>query len=307
MEIAVPGIVGVLAALAADVALGARLRPAEDMRGAPGRLLEVLSGVLPDRLVESSRAQELARTWCDALPFERWGIRAEDGRGRLALLFVSSAACAAALGVVSLSPIGAMAGAVVPSGASCALLRARGRAAARDAEEALPEAFTALSMSLGSGHSLSQGMRFVGSHAAEPVRSEFTRISYAILCGVPAAEALDDMLERVNAPGLGLVALSLKVSQKTGAPLADLLSESAAMAGERIELKRRLDVKTSQARMSAHMVACMPVAMVAVLSLLSADFRRGLTTPVGAASVVVALALNAVALAAIRRIMRVEL
>lgn len=51
------------------------------------------------------------------------------------------------------------------------------------------------------------------------------------------------------------------------------------MVGERIELKRRLDVKTSQARMSAHMVAAMPTGMCAVLALLSADFRRGLATP----------------------------
>ena len=58
------------------------------------------------------------------------------------------------------------------------------------------------------------------------------------------------------------------------------------MVGERIELKRRLDVKTSQARMSAHMVSAMPVGMCAVLALLSADFRRGLVTPAGAGAVV---------------------
>ena len=78
------------------------------------------------------------------------------------------------------------------------------------------------------------------------------------------------------------------------------------MVGERIELKRRLDVKTSQARMSAHMVAAMPAGICAVLALLSADFRRGLATPVGAGAVVLGLALNAVALVVIRRIMRVE-
>ena len=77
--------------------------------------------------------------------------------------------------------------------------------------------------------------------------------------------------------------------------------------GERIKLKRRLDVKTSQARMSAHMVAAMPTGMCAVLALLSADFRRGLATPDGAGAVVLGLALNAVALVVIRRIMRVEL
>jgi tight adherence protein B len=47
--------------------------------------------------------------------------------------------------------------------------------------------------------------------------------------------------------------------------------------------------------------------MCAVLALLSADFRYGLATPVGAGAVVLGLALNGVALVVIRRIMRVEL
>ena len=51
----------------------------------------------------------------------------------------------------------------------------------------------------------------------------------------------------------------------------------------------------------------MPAGMCAVLALLSADFRYGLATPVGAGAVVLGLALNGVALMVIRRIMRVEL
>ena len=148
---------------------------------------------------------------------------------------------------------------------------------------------------------------FVGAHAQEPVHTEFLRVAAAIDCGISATDALDDLLVRIDAPGLSLVTLALKVSQRTGAPLADLLSEASSMVGERIELKRRLDVKTSQARMSAHMVAAMPAGMCAVLALLSADFRRGLATPAGVGAVVLGLALNAVALVVIRRIMRVEL
>ena len=135
----------------------------------------------------------------------------------------------------------------------------------------------------------------------------FLRVAAAIGCGISATDALDDLLARVDAPGLSLVTLALKVSQRTGAPLAGLLSEAASMVGERIELKRRLDVKTSQARMSAHMVAAMPAGMCTVLALLSADFRRGLATPAGAGAVVLGLALNVIALVVIRRIMRMEL
>lgn len=211
------------------------------------------------------------------------------------------------LAVASLSPIGFVLGLVAPLGVGAARDTFDRRREQHDVEEAMPEAFTALSMSLASGHSLAQGMRFVGAHAQEPVHTEFLRVAAAIDCGISATDALDDLLVRIDAPGLSLVTLALKVSQRTGAPLAGLLSEASSMVGERIELKRRLDVKTSQARMSAHMVAAMPAGMCAVLALLSADFRRGLATPAGAGAVVLGLALNVVALVVIRRIMRVEL
>lgn len=177
----------------------------------------------------------------------------------------------------------------------------------RCAEEAMPEAFGALAISLGSGLSLAQAMSYVGGHAGEPVRSEFMRVSFSITCGISAAQALDDMIGRLHAPGLELVALALKVSQRTGAPLKDLLAEASRLVGDRIELARRLDVKTSQARMSAQLVACMPVAMIGFLSLLSSDFQAGMATLPGMCSVAAALVLNAFAWAIIRKIMQVRL
>lgn len=210
-------------------------------------------------------------------------------------------------GVASLSVPGALIGAGAPV---IALAVAGGRAkkvTARDVERAMPEAFGALSIALGSGHSLAQAMRYVGVHSREPVRSEFMRVGFAIDCGFSATEALDGLITRLRAPGLDMVALALKVSQRTGAPLKDLLEEAARLVGDRIELQRTLDVKTSQARMSARLVAGMPVAMIVFLTLLSSDFRKGVATVSGAFCVLVALGLNAVAWLVIRKIMKVEL
>lgn len=210
-------------------------------------------------------------------------------------------------GVASLSVPGALIGAGAPV---IALAVAGGRAkkaTTRDVERAMPEAFGALSIALGSGHSLAQAMRYVGVHSREPVRSEFMRVGFAIDCGFSATEALDGLITRLSAPGLDMVALALKVSQRTGAPLKDLLEEAARLVGDRIELQRTLDVKTSQARMSARLVAGMPVAMIVFLTLLSSDFRKGVATVSGAFCVLVALGLNAVAWLVIRKIMKVEL
>lgn len=308
MEIAVPLVVGGLAGLSVVTACGAEPRvPQVSPKEMTHQTLESVAERLPRELVENDALARLARSWVSLIPAGRLGVTIEDDATRLAFLLLSSVVACVALAVVSLSPLGFFLGLAAPFAAAAVRDALDCRREQHDAEEAMPEAFTALSMSLASGHSLAQGMRFVGAHAQEPVHTEFLRVAAAIECGISATDALDDLLVRVDAPGLSLVTLALKVSQRTGAPLAGLLSEAASMVGERIELKRRLDVKTSQARMSAHMVAAMPAGMCAVLALLSADFRRGLATPAGAGAVVLGLALNVVALVVIRRIMRMEL
>ncbi len=174
-------------------------------------------------------------------------------------------------------------------------------------ERLLPEAFGTLAISLGSGLSLTQAIRYVGVHAEEPIRSEFLRAASEMDCGVSALRALGGLVERMQAPGLELVALALNVSRRTGAPLAGLLAEAAQLASDRVELSRKLDVKTSQARMSARLVSCMPVGMIAFLTLLSGDFRAGIATVTGMASIVTALVLNVIAGVIIHRIMQVRL
>lgn len=272
---------------------------ASTCRAVGGPLREHVLRILPLRAAMRELREERMTTLVYAD-----GCDERGATGLLALLCLVSAVLG---GVVSLSPVGACWGLVAPVVALDALGAQRARRTARNLEEAMPEAFGALAISLGSGHSLAQAMQFVGAHAREPVRSEFTRVSFSITCGIPAAEALDTMLERLAAPGLELVALALKVSQRTGAPLGELLAEASELVGKRIELKRLLDVKTAQARMSARMVAAMPVGMSVLLALLSEDYRRGMLQPAGAAFLILALALNALAWGIIGKIMKVRL
>lgn len=232
MEIAVPLVVGGLAGLSVATACGAEPRvpqvpPAELARQA----LETVAEKLPRELVENDLLKKIARSWASLAPAHRLGLVIEDASGCLAFLLLSSGVCCVLLTMVSLSPLGFALGLVAPFAVGAARDGFESRREQHDAEEAMPEAFTALSMSLASGHSLAQGMRFVGAHAQEPVHNEFLRVAAAIDCGISATDALDDLLVRIDAPGLSLVTLALKVSQRTGAPLADLLSEASSMVG----------------------------------------------------------------------------
>lgn len=336
MAIFVPLIVGVLSAFALSLALGARAADAPRwprigaaggavaLRMQPAEVLRAVAHAVGAALLPVVRSVPGWRSVVGAfgrIPavhalITRQGVPslqvrgcADEARHEVALLgalALAAGACGVAAGILAWSVLAVVPGAVIPVGCCALSARRRERAERRWIDEEMPEAFSALSIALGSGHTLAQGMRFVGSHAQEPIKGEFTRVAFAIECGVPAPAALDDLLERLPASGLGLVSLALKVSQRTGAPLRGLLAEAADMVGDKIELLRRLDVKTSQARMSARLVACMPVAMVALLALLSSDFRDGLATSVGMGSVIVALMLNLAAWGIIRRIMEVD-
>ena len=203
MEITVPLVVGGLAGLSVATACGAEPRvpqvpPAELARQA----LETVAEKLPRELVENDLLKKIARSWASLAPAHRLGLVIEDASGRLAFLLLSSGVCCVLLTMVSLSPLGFALGLVAPFTVGAARDGFESRREQHDAEEAMPEAFTALSMSLASGHSLAQGMRFVGAHAQEPVHTEFLRVAAAIDCGISATDALDDLLVRIDAPGL---------------------------------------------------------------------------------------------------------
>lgn len=314
MEVAVPCCVGGLVAIFLMGVLPVRnaVAPASRRAASGGALAAVLgaaravgrplASALPAPGDYGIVAQVRAFSWKGVRP-----LREVDDATATGIVMLLCAAGGVVGLIVSLSFVGFAIGCAAPLVALAFAATRRRHDEERRVEEAMPEAFGALAISLGSGYSLAQAMRYVGGHADEPVRSAFMRVAFAVDCGESAVEALDAMLERFRAPGLDLVVLALKVSQRTGAPLKDLLAEATKMVTERIELRRRLDVKTSQARMSAHMVASMPIAMTVLLSLLSSDYRAGMATTVGMVSLLMGLALNAAALMVIRRIMTIEL
>jgi tight adherence protein B len=222
-------------------------------------------------------------------------------RGLLALL---SAAVVLACALVSTSVVGVLVGAVLVAVSVPAWVARRTSALRRQTAHEMPDVFRSLATSLSSGQTLAQAVGYVGSHGDGPVRREFARASMALTCGEAAETVLDELAGRIDAPGVGLLAAAMGVSQRTGSPLADLFRRSAHLVELQGEFEQRLLVKTAQVRLSARIVAAMPAVMVGLLLLLSPDFRQGVLSPVGLGSICIAAVLDLVALALIRRLMR---
>lgn len=207
-------------------------------------------------------------------------------------------------GVLSRSVVGALAvGGLCVLGAHL-VDSSRQRRRARELSESMPGIFRTLAIALGSGQTLTQAIDYVGSHERGPAAGEFARTSLRLRCGVAVEEALSQLAEELDAPGMELLVTALLISQRTGSPLRDLFRRSARLVERQGEFERSLSVKTAQVRLSVRIVCLLPVLMIAVLSLISPDFQSGLASPVGTLSVVMALAMDGAALMIIRHLMR---
>ena len=227
-----------------------------------------------------------------------------DLRQAVSLLWVSTAALAliamATSRVLVLGPIAIALSFVAMPIASTALESRRRRAIERE----MPAVFRTLAMAMGSGETLSQAVDYLAAHGGGEVAKAFTRTSLRMHCGYPARESLDLLARELDAPGVGLLVTALLISQRTGSPLRSLFRRSARLVERQGEFERMLGVKTAQVRLSVRVVSGLPVIMIALLSLISSDFQRGLSTPVGAACILAAALMDGAAILIIRRLMR---
>lgn len=241
----------------------------------------------------------------DGLASRLVGLRPLMGREQAcAALLVAAASASLVCGVLSRSVPGMLVpwlalGVGVPLWAASARRRL-----ARQLAEEMPEVFRALALALSSGETLAQAIDYVGSHGRGPAAKAFARVSMRLRCGDSTREALEALSGELDAPRVGLLVTALLISQRTGSPLRGLLQTSASLAERQGELERLLEVKTAQVRLSARIVCLLPVVLVGLLSMISVDFQKGVATPAGAACVVLALCMDALALFIVRRLMR---
>ncbi len=205
---------------------------------------------------------------------------------------------------LSWSALGALVGIVVFAVGAASLAGAGQRKRSRQLVAQMPEALRTLASALAAGRSLPQAVKSVGSFLSDPLSSEFLRASFEIESGEPVEKAVGALCERIDVPGAELLGTALQVSQRTGSSLSELLARTSRMVQGQSALHRELEVKTSQARLSARVVAAVPVVLACILVLISPDYRAGLATGAGRACLCISALLDAVALIAVRSMMK---
>lgn len=152
----------------------------------------------------------------------------------------------------------------------------RRRIATRSARVAaqLPEVLIALGAPVRAGASLPQAFAAAAEEAEPPLRDVLLRTCRDFDAGVSFDEALDRFAARCAVHEAVLAARAMRIGRQAGGELARVLDEVAETLRDRERLARELHAATAQARVSAIVVAALPVVFLLLMSAGAGDQAR---------------------------------
>jgi tight adherence protein B len=181
---------------------------------------------------------------------------------------------AALLGNFLLALVLGVIGAIVPS----IVLRSSLQRRAEKLREQLPDVLTILASSLRAGHSFLQSLDTVAKEIAPPAAAEFQRVVAEIRLGRPAEDALEALAERVGSPDFRWAVLAVNIQREVGGNLAEILDNVADTLRERAMLRRQVRVLTAEGRLSAWVLALLPVGIALYITAVNPEYIGTLVT-----------------------------
>ena len=190
---------------------------------------------------------------------ERAGIPL--GPDAFVVIVAALAAGAGALGLAAArTPLAGLIGAVAVAAGAVSLVRSADRRHLARVERQLPGVAQQLAAAIHAGLSLRQALARSARDAPEPIRAELERAVGELALGGRLEGALEGLAARLPAHDLRIMVTAVLVQRRTGGNLARALADLSGRIEERAQLERELRGSTAQARMTAWLVAALPVA-----------------------------------------------
>lgn len=174
-------------------------------------------------------------------------------------------------------------------------------------DEQLPDNLQVIASAMRAGQSFVGAMSTAADDAAQPSQREFQRVVADEQLGIPLAEAMRTVAERMRSTEFEYVGLVAMLQRETGGNTAEVIDRVTETIRERAGLRRLVRTLTAQGRFSGGVVSLLPVGMLGIISIIRPSY---LTPMLHNTWGVVALVLAAVAMAlgwfAIRKIVDIR-
>ena len=184
--------------------------------------------------------------------------------------------------------------------------RERARRIARF-EEQLPDAVDVMKRALRAGHPFSESLSLVAVEMDDPIAKEFGDTFADINYGNDVRSALLGLLERVPSIALTAVVASVLVQKQTGGNLAEILEQISAIIRQRFRFYRKVKTLSAEGRMSAWILAMVPILLFAVVWITTPTYLPILVEQaLGRKMILIAGVMMVIGILWIRRIIRIE-
>ncbi len=174
-------------------------------------------------------------------------------------------------------------------------------------DEQLPDAIDVIKRALRAGHPFNAAIKLVADDMDQPIAKEFETMFSDLNYGSDVRRALLGLLERVPSVTIMALVTSVLVQRETGGNLAEILDQIGKVVRGRFRFERKVRTLAAEGKMSAWVLAMVPLALVAMLSISSPTYLPVLlTNPVGHKMLYVAGILGVIGVLWIRKIIRIE-
>lgn len=231
------------------------------------RVLERLAHGQPDSPENNPVLTSLERTFMRAglgKPTERLG------------LWLTLWALGAVLGLLAFEWLGLLVMLLTPPLALRFYISLRYQRRLRRMIEQLPQLLDHAVRSLKSGRTLADAVLGAIDASEDPLQTAMGRIKRNVLLGVSLPEAAHDFAELYEQDELRLFALGLKVNHRYGGNASELLENLIKMIRERDQGARQLRAMTGETRVTAVVLALLPVSVAGYFLLTNPTYLVGM-------------------------------
>jgi len=290
-----------------EARMRAVIQPGQQPSGATAEM-KPGSGWIPDNVTKFGTRFAEARGFSDRLDSELDAAGVSLRSGEFVVASVAAAVVFGVLGAALLQSvllalvIGA-AGAIFPT----MLLRSALSRRTDKLREQLPDVLTIMASSLRAGHSFLQSLDTVAKEITQPAAAEFQRVVAEIRLGRPAEDALEALADRVGSADFKWAVLAVNIQREVGGNLAEILDNVADTLRERAMLRRQIKVLTSEGRLSAWVLALLPVGIGLYMFAVNPDYISVLfTETIGWVMIITALTLLVLGVLWMRKIVNID-
>jgi tight adherence protein B len=144
--------------------------------------------------------------------------------------------------------------------------------------DGFPDAVDIIVRGIKAGLPLLDSLKVIAADAPEPLKGEFRSIIETQAIGLPLGEACGKLYESIPVAEANFFGIVIAIQQKSGGNLSEALGNLSKVLRERKKMRAKIQAMSMEAKASASIIACLPVAVMFLVYISSPQYIELLWT-----------------------------